>query len=114
MEIQMGEKLVNFHLDEDLYKKLKLLSARENKPIKDILKEEIEKYCKVHEEGNPQHLITSSIENEDFIGFPSIATDYQKKQEYIKNHCVDDDRLNSFGNQLWSHVTQWYHLMEKL
>ena len=111
------EKLVNFQLDAKIYHDLKMLAVRENRTIKDILKEEIESYIKVHKEGNPQHLLSKFIENEDFTGFPSIAVNKQKKKEYLMAYCVelnDKEKLNPFGIELWNHVTQWYHLMEKL
>ena len=68
------QKLVNFMLDVEIYQELKSLAVRENRTIKDILKEEIENYCKIHAEGNPQHTMDSFNENDDFHGFvTSIA-----------------------------------------
>lgn len=109
----MEEKLVNFHLDSEIYHDLKMLALRENRTVKDILREEIEDYIKVHKEGNPQHLISKFMENEDFIGFPSIAIDKILKENYIKKNCIDENGLNEFGNQLWGHVTQWYYLIKE-
>ena len=101
------------NIEKEKLKELKLLAAREGTTIKSILEKQIDDYLKVHKEGNPQHLITSSIENNDFVGFPSIATEYSKKQSYLFKNCIENDKLNPFGNELWGHVTQWYHLMEK-
>ena len=111
----MPEKLINFNGDSDQYHELQLLAKRENTTVKKLFNDFMEDYNKKHKEGNPQHLITSSIENEDFIGFPSIAIDYDKKKSYILKNCVeplDKDRLNPFGVELWNNVTQWYHLLE--
>ena len=107
-------QLTSFRIIEDVHKDLKLLAIRENKDMATIINELIIDYIKVHKEGNPQHLITSSIENEDFIGFPAIATEYEKKKQYIIKNCMEEERMNDFGKELWTHVTQWYHLLEKL
>jgi len=76
----MGEILLNFQIDEDLHKELKLLAIREGKSLKDILVEQVTTYIKVHKEGNPQHLITTWTENMDIIGFPEIGIDLDKKK----------------------------------
>lgn len=109
----MAERLFNFWMDEALKKELEILAVREGRSLKEILNEQARKYVEVHKEGNPQHLLTSFTENEDFIGFPAIGIEYLKKDIYVKKHCIDDDRLNDFGKELWGHVTQWYHLMRK-
>ena len=101
-------------LDDDIKHELKLLAARESRTIKEIIIDQIENYIKVHKEGNPQHLMTQFLNNEDFTGFPAIAIEYNKKQSYQSKNCISDNRLNEFGNQLWGHVTQWYHLMSNL
>ena len=70
---------------------------------------------KLHKEGNPQHDLKKFMENEDFVGFPSIAIDKIKKEEYIKNNCLKKDIetgelvFTDFGKELWNHVTQWYY-----
>lgn len=107
------EKLVNFRLNAELYQQLKILSVRENRKIKDILREEIENYCKVHKEGNPQHLITKYQENEDFVGFPAIAIALERKRNYVETHCQNDGKLNEFGQGLWFNVVEWYNILKQ-
>ena len=96
-------------IDEKLYQELKILSARENKSIKDILKEEIENYCKIHKEGNPQHTIDTFVLNEDFYGFPSIAIDKKKKAEWINSDRIKEKDLTS----LYWHVQEYKTELEK-
>lgn len=109
----MTEKLFNFFLDDDVKKELSLLALREGRTLKDILNEQAKEYVKVHKEGNPQHELTSFINNEDFIGFPSIAITPEKKRQYILDNCIDNDKLNEFGKELWFNVCEWYKTLEK-
>jgi len=108
------EKIVNFMIDEKLYQKLKQLAVRENRSIKEIMQEQVASYCKIHEEGNPQHLISKFLENEDFVGFPAIAIEFQNKKAYIQKNCQTDGRLNDFGKELHGNICQWYEELQRL
>ena len=105
----MEEKLVNFMLEKSLYSKLKALAVRENRTIKDILTEEVERYCKVHDEGNPQHTMDSFSENSDFWGFPSIAIDIDKKSQWITNEKTTD----KVKKALFWHIQEWKTRLER-
>jgi hypothetical protein len=100
-------------LESDLYLELKILAARENRTVKEILSEQIEKYCKVHKEGNPQHLISTFLENEDFVGFPALAIEFNNKKSYILKNCSSNKKLNPFGQELFGHICQWYSELRK-
>ena len=108
------EKLVNFFLDIETKKELDILSKREGRSLKDIFAELATEYVKIHKEGNPQLLLTEYQENEDFVGFPSMAIAYPKKKTWIKKYCNEDGRMNDMGKELWGHVLQWQIELEKL
>ena len=108
------ERLVNFHLDDETKKELDILSKREGRSLKAIFNELAKEYVRVHKEGNPQHLLTSFQENEDFTGFPSMAIEYRKKKAWIKKYCNEDGRMNDMGKELWGHILQWKAEMQKL
>jgi len=110
----MTEKLFNFWLDEGVKDELSLLALRERRSLKDIITEQIKEYVKIHKEGNPQHELTSFINNEDFVGFPSIAIPMEKKKQYIEDNCVTNDKkLNDFGKELWFNVCEWHSYLGK-
>ena len=95
-------KLTNFFLEDNLHQDFKILATREGRSIKDILTELIEDYIKQHKEGNPQHLLTSYTENEDFLGFPNITLSIENKRKYIKK-MSEEMRLELMYNiQEWS------------
>jgi hypothetical protein len=112
--VEENDKLVNFFMRKDLKTELDILSKREGRSLKEIFNEVIEDYVKAHKEGNPQHLMESFIENEDFVGFPSVAIDFEKKKAYIEKNCQVDGRLTDFGKELLGHVTQYYSVLMKL
>ena len=109
----MTEKLFNFYLDEDVKRELSILALREGRSLKDIMNEQAKEYVKIHKEGNPQHELTGFMNNDDFIGFPSIAITPEKKKQYIIDNCTDDERLNNFGKELWFNVCEWHMILEK-
>jgi len=100
-------KLVNFNLENNIYQDLKILAAREGRTIKDILTEQIEDYLKKHIEGNPQHLLTSYTENEDFIGFPNITLSPQNKRSYLKK-MPEDMKIELLYN-----VQEWLGMLKE-
>lgn len=106
--------LRTFQTDEEQYRLFKSICDREGANVGDKLTELISEYTKKHKEGNPQHLVTKWMDNEDFIGFPTIADDYSKKKAYVLKNCQEDNRLNNFGKELFGHVCQWYEELKKL
>ena len=110
----MGEKPILFNYDEDKKKELAILAKREGRTLKEILTEIADEYLKVHKDGNPQHLMTNFVENEDFTGFPSMGVSYDMKKKYIKKHLSKDNRMNDLGKELWGHVLQWEKELRKL
>jgi len=104
----LGEKLLNFMLDEEVHKELKLLAAREGRSIKDILIEQIKDYVKIHKEGNPQHLLSNYTDNEDFLGFPSMAIKTQNKRTYLKK------MPEKMREQMKYHLQEWVGMLKEL
>jgi len=78
------------------------LAQREGVKVSPLLVKLIEEYVKSHKEGNPQHLITSSIENEDFMGFPSMAISDKNKRIYLQKMPEDMREAMMFHLQSWS------------
>jgi len=99
-------RLMNFLIDEDLHKELKLLSIREGRSIKDILNEQAKEYVKTHKEGNPQLLITHYQDNEDFMGFPAMSIKHKNKKDYLDK--MPDDMIK----QLQYHIQEWNGLLK--
>ena len=101
-------KLLNFYIDEQIHKELKILAARENRSITEILNELSIEYVKIHKEGNPQHLITNFMTNGQFIGFPSIAIDIDKKKIYAIN--MEQNLIP----ELYRHICEWKGIIKRL
>jgi hypothetical protein len=103
----MKDKIVNFFLNEEKKKELDMLAVREGRTLKAIFTELIEEYIKIHKEGNPQHLITSFQDNEDFMGFPSMAITLENKRKYL-------DKLDPrMINELFWHIQEWGTVINK-
>lgn len=96
-----------FYMPKSLKTEIKLLAAREGISMKDIMIEATKEHIKIHKPGNPQHLITSSMEDDDFVGFPSMGIGYDKKKDYIKKFLQKDGRINDLGKELLGHASQW-------
>jgi len=92
---------------DELKHELDILAARESRTLKEIVTEQIEVYVKTHKEGNPQHLITSSMDNEDFLGFPAIALSPENKRKYLKK-MPEDMKL-----ELQGHVQSWLGMIKE-
>lgn len=100
-------KLTNFFLEDNLHQDIKILAAREGRSVKDILTELVEDYLKQHMEGNPQHLLTSYTENEDFIGFPNITLSAHNKRKYLKK-MPEDMKIELLYN-----VQEWLGMLKE-
>jgi len=100
-------KLMNFQITEELHTELKIMAARESRKMAEIITEQVENYIKVHKEGNPQHLITSSMDNEDFLGFPAIALSPENKRKYLKK-MPEDMKI-----ELQGHVQSWLGMIKE-
>jgi len=98
---------MNFSISKDLHNELKIMAARESRKMAEIIIEQIENYIKVHKEGNPQHLITSSMDNEDFMGFPAIALSPENKRKYLKK-MPEDMKM-----ELQGHVQSWLGMIKE-
>jgi hypothetical protein len=107
------EEEVLFYMPKSLKTEIRIIAAREGKSIKEIMNEISAEYAKGHKEGNDQHLITSFQEDEDMVGYPSMATSYDKKKAYVKKHCQEDGKLTDFGKILFGHISQWHSVLMK-
>jgi len=83
------------------------LANREGIKLSPYLMRIFEDHVKVHKEGNPQHLITSSMDNEDFLGFPAIALSPENKRKYLKK-MPEDMKL-----ELQGHVQSWLGMIKE-
>jgi len=100
-------------IDDDLKKELDILCAREGRTLKDIVIEQIKDYVKTHKEGNPQHIMDKFLADEDFVGFPAVGINKEKKQEYVKKYLIQDgNRLTPLGQELWSHICAWQEILK--
>ena len=93
---------------------LKIIASRERKSKAALIMEIIEEYVLAHKEGNSQHLLTSFVENEDFVGFPSVALDLRAKREYVAKHLQTKGRINDLGSKLYGHIDEWQRELQKL
>jgi len=103
----MTDKLVNFFFDEEKKRELDILAKREGRTLKEIFTEITDEYLKVHKEGNPQHLITSFQNNEDFMGFPSIAVTLENKRKYA------DSMPSKLKDELYWHIQEWHNILQR-
>jgi len=95
-------------IPDDLKHELDILAARESRTIKEIITEQIKDYVKTHKEGNPQHLITSSMDNEDFLGFPAMAIKTQNKRTYLKK------MPEKLRHEMKYHLQEWIGMLKEL
>jgi len=104
-EIEVQATIVKF--PKEIHTKLKTLAARENRSMTLILTELAKEYIKAHANGNPQHLLTSYTENEDFLGFPNITLSPQNKRNYLKK-MPEDMRIELLYN-----VQEWLGMLKE-
>ena len=104
----MSEHLVNFHLDDKIKQELDILAKREGRTLKEIFTELVDDYLKIHKEGNPQHLMSSYLENTEFDGFPSIAIDRQNKEKWFNLESIQDKDIT----RLFWHIQEYKTILE--
>lgn len=109
----MGDKPVLFNIDEEIKREFLIILARNNLTIKDVMTGMVIDYNKIHKEGNEQHLMTSFLLNDDFVGFPSMGIDFKNKKAYTEKNLQSDNRLNELGKELWAHILQWQGVLQK-
>ena len=95
-------KMTSFLFEAVLLEEFKSLCQREGKSMKEHFEDYMKDHVEVHKEGNPQHLITSSMDNEDFMGFPAMAISDQNKRIYLKKMPKDMRQAMMFHLQSWS------------
>lgn len=83
------------------------IARREGTKLSPLIIKLIEEYVVKHQAGNPQHLITSSIENEDFTGFPAMAIDIKQKRAYLKKN-------KKMAQEMQYHLQEWNGIIETL
>ena len=106
----MSEHLVKFQLDDKIKQELDILAKREGRTLKDIFTELVDEYLKTHKEGNPQHLMSSYLENTDFLGFPSIALDKMNKEKWFNLKTVNDKQKEV----LFWHIQEYKTILESI
>jgi len=101
-------RLMNFQISDELHNELKIMAARENRKMGEIIIEQVEDYVKTHKEGNPQHLLTLYQENEDFMGFPAMAIKTQNKRSYLKK------TPEKMRQEMKYHLQEWIGMLKEL
>jgi len=87
---------------------LQELAKREGIKFSPLLMRIIEDYVITHKQGNPQHLITSSLENEDFMGFPAMAIKTKNKRSYLKK------MPKKMVGEMQFHIQEWVGMLKEL
>jgi len=100
LKIQLERFMSNYHKFQDL-------ARREGTKMSPLIMRIIEEYVSQHQEGNPQHLITSSMNDEDFMGFPAMAINAYNKRSYIKK-MPEKMRV-----ELLYHVQEWSGMLKE-
>jgi len=100
-------KMTSFIFEATLLEEFRGLCQREGRSMKQHFEDYMKDHVKVHKEGNPQHLITSSMENEDFMGFPAIALSPQNKRKYLKKMPED------MKQELYYNVQEWLGMLKE-
>jgi len=100
-------KMTSFIFEATLLEEFRGMCQREGKSMKEHFEDYMKDHVKVHMEGNPQHLITSSMNNEDFMGFPAMAIKAYNKRSYIKK-MPEKMRV-----ELLYHVQEWSGMLKE-
>lgn len=106
---KLPEKPVLFWCEEELRKELHIIAARDGDTLKEILTKIVKSYVEAHKDGNEQHLMTNFLENEDFVGFPSMAVDLKVKKEYCIDVLSKDPTLKE---KMYWHLQEWVNLVK--
>ena len=78
-------KITALKIPRPLHTEIKKIAAREGRDMKDIFTEQLEKYAKIHGEGNPAYSLDKFVENADFRAYPALADHLQKRKEWFYN-----------------------------
>ena len=97
----MGEKLVNFYLDEEKKKQLDIISSRDSKTIKEILTEQVDEYIKIHGEGNAQFVL-DKFTDPDFEGWPAVGESTPKLRTWFMT--ASKSQIQQLGGKLTQYV----------
>ena len=92
-----------------MYIEFEEVCSREGRSASEVITELIKEYTKIHKNGNPQHLLSSFQNNEDFIGFPSMATKLKDKRKYVQKVLTKNPKLKQ---EMKDHLTQWKGIIE--
>jgi len=87
----MTEKMIGIWVDEEMWSDLKILSARERRPIKVIGKELFADYLKEHGDGNPNFTL-DQFDHEQMKAVPAVFRDLPFWQKYINGMNEKDFR----------------------
>ncbi len=113
MDESVVEKPLLINIDENIKSEFEIIVKREKSTNKKLLTQIIKDYVQAHKEGNDQHLMTSYLDNEDFIGFPSVALNLDKKKAYIEKNLIKDGKLTELGTKLFYHTQEWFNILGK-
>ena len=81
----METKLTALKLPLELHKKIKEIALREGRDMQQIFREQLERYVKEHDKGNPAYKITQWVDNSDMKAYPAFKTIRTEWQKYIEN-----------------------------
>lgn len=80
----MSEKFVGVSIEEEIIEQLKIIAARERRPLKAIHKEILLTYVKEHKEGNPAFTL-DQFQDPLMKAVPAVFRNLMDWQEYIDN-----------------------------
>lgn len=114
MDEPVIEKPLLINIDVNIKSEFEIIVKREKSTNKKLLTAIIKEYVEAHKEGNSQHLMTSFLESDDFIGFPSVALSIEQKRTYVEKNLIDKDgKLTELGTKLFYHNQEWLGILTK-
>jgi len=96
----MTEKMIGIWVDEEMWSDLKVISARERRPIKVIGKELFADYLKEHGDGNPNFQLDQWTDNADIQATPAFMRTLDDWQRFIDG--LDEARFREMESQAYA------------
>ena len=95
----MDESQLNTRVPSELKKNIKVIAARENTTVEEIIIKQLEEYVKVHGEGNPVYALDKWVDEPNFKAVPALLEKPDKWMEFLQN-CDEQLRQDIHG-QMW-------------
>ena len=85
----MSEKFTGVYLDESIIHEFHLLALKEHKKLKELHKQIVEDYIKIHKDGNPQFKL-EQFADPDFIACPAFYRDGRTWENYMSKATPEE------------------------